>query len=100
MSLFSSVIDILLSCLLVIAIAYCWRLDQRLKTLRQGRDGLIEAARELQQSVAQAEAAIGGLRAAADASGRDLQARIDEARGVAQLSRPREDSGLRKRSMF
>ena len=58
----SLVMDFLLAILLVVAIVYFWRLDARLKALRSGKDGMLDAARELAQTVAQAEAAIGGLR--------------------------------------
>lgn len=107
MNIFSMTIEIILSALLVIAIIYCWRLDKRLTALRTGRDGMLAAAVELQQSVSQAEAAVGRLKQSADASGRDLQSKIDEARAVSGLLK-REDGGdvrrpadgLRRRSNF
>lgn len=88
MTLYSIGLDTLLAVLLVIAILYCWRLDQKLKTLRAGGDNMMEAARELQVSLSQAQAAIDQLRQSADAAGRDLQGRIDEARAVAQIPAP------------
>jgi uncharacterized protein YlxW (UPF0749 family) len=92
---FSLMLEIVLAALLLVTILYCWRLDQRLKTLRSGKDGMLQAARELQQSVAQAEAAVLALRRSADAAGKDLQGRIDEARAVAAAGR--EEPGLRRR---
>lgn len=75
-------IEILLVVLLLLTIAYCWRLDQRLSRLRKGNDGMIEAAKELAETIAQAEMAVQGLRKTAAETGRELQARIDEARAI------------------
>jgi hypothetical protein len=99
MTLYSLALDILLAILLVIAILYCWRLDQKLRTLRAGGDSMLEAARELQVSLAQAQSAIEQLRASADGAGKDLQLRIDTARAVSEMadapaSAARRDGGL------
>lgn len=105
MNVFSITIEIILASLLLIAIMYCWKLDQSLKSLRSGRDRLLESARELQASVIHAENAIGALRKSADHAGRDLQAKIDEARAVAEAA-PRQQSAavsdltLRRRSVL
>lgn len=72
-----------LAVLLIIAILYCIRLDGKLKALRTGNMRMLEAARELQNSVLHAENAVTALRRSADAAGKDLQARIEEARAVA-----------------
>ena len=64
--------------------SYCWRLERKLSVLRQGQAGLREAAGELAQTVAQAEAAVRGLKLTAADAGRDLQARIDEANRLAE----------------
>lgn len=72
-----------LAVLLVIAILYCIRLDGRLKAVRQGNARMLEAAKELQNSVLHAENAVTALRRSAEAAGRDLQTRIDEARAIA-----------------
>jgi hypothetical protein len=102
MTLYSMTLDVLLAVLLVIAIAYCWRLDQKLKTLRSGGEDMVEAARELQVSLAQAQAAIEQLRRSADGAGKDLQGRIEEARAVSQRpadpARPQGEFALRRRS--
>ena len=71
-----------LAFLLIIAIAYCIRLDGRLKALRTGNMRMLEAARELQNSVLHAENAVTALRRSADAAGRELQDKIDEARAM------------------
>ena len=71
-----------LALLLIIAIAYCIRLDGRLKALRSGNSRMLEAAKELQSSVVHAENAVTAMRRSADAAGRELQAKIDEARAM------------------
>jgi len=108
--LYSMILEIVLASLLLIVIAYCMRLDGKLKALRTGNARMVEAARELQSSVLHAENAVAAMRRSAEAAGRDLQARIDEARAVAAqpLLRevPREeprgnvDFTLRRRSVL
>jgi Domain of unknown function (DUF6468) len=71
-----------LALLLIIAIAYCIRLDGRLKALRTGNFRMLEAAKELQSSVLHAENAVTAMRRSADAAGKELQASIDEARAM------------------
>lgn len=78
------IIESVLAFLLLLTIVYCWRLDQRLSSLRKGNDGMIAAARELAETIAQAEIAIRGLRKTADETGRELQSRIDEARSISR----------------
>jgi hypothetical protein len=80
----SMALEGLLAILLAACLFYCWRLDRRLSDLRKGQDGLRAAAQELGETVAQAEAAVRGLRATANDAGRDLQARIDEAKSLAE----------------
>jgi hypothetical protein len=72
-----------LALLLLIAIAYCIRLDGKLKALRTGNMRMLEAAKELQNSVLHAENAVTALRRSADAAGKELQDKIDEARAMA-----------------
>ncbi len=69
--------------LLIIAIAYCMRLDGKLKALRNGNTRMLEAAKELQNSVLHAQNAVVALRRSAEASGKELQSKIDEARALA-----------------
>ena len=78
---------VFLAVLLVIAIVYCIRLDGKLKALRTGNTRMLEAAKELQSSVIHAENAVTALRRSADAAGRELQAKIDEARAMAATRR-------------
>jgi len=92
---FSMTMEIILASLLLIAIAYCWRLDGKLKALRSGNIRMLEAARELQSSVVHAENAVTAMRRSADAAGKELQARIDEARAMAAQPLVREVSSGR-----
>jgi hypothetical protein len=82
MNSMSWIVEGVLIALLAACLFYCWRLERKLAQLRKGEDGLREAARELTESVTQAQAAIGSLRATALEAGRDLQGRIDVARGL------------------
>jgi hypothetical protein len=75
--------NIAIGVLLLATIVQCFRLDRKLMQLRKGQDGMREAAAELVDSIQRAEAAVRGLRAASDDAKRDLQQRIDEARGLA-----------------
>ena len=106
MNIYSMALEGAVAFLLVIAIGYCWKLDRSLKTLRSGSDGMLQAARELSNSVTHAQNAVQALRASSDAAGRDLQARINEARALATAaiaapsSRETVDFTLRRRSVL
>ncbi|MES1201023.1 MAG: DUF6468 domain-containing protein [Pseudomonadota bacterium] len=76
-------IEIVLAVLLAACLFYFWRLDRKLTALRTGQDGALAAAAELGQATAQAEAAVRSLRLTAQEAGRDLQARINDARATA-----------------
>lgn len=73
-------LEILLAVLLGACLFYCWRLERKLAALRDGQDGVRQAAAELAQAAAKAESAVRAMRATAQETGRDLQARIDDAR--------------------
>ena len=94
---FSMTMEIILASLLLIAIAYCWRLDGKLKALRTGNTRMLEAARELQSSAVHAENAVAAMRRSADAAGKELQAKIDEARAMAAQPLIRDVSSERGR---
>ncbi|MBI3439943.1 MAG: hypothetical protein HY054_15055 [Proteobacteria bacterium] len=70
----------LLALMLGACLFYFWRLDRKLNALRTGQDGIRAAAAELVQATTQAEAAIRTLKLTAADAGRDLQARINDAR--------------------
>ncbi|RYD87213.1 MAG: hypothetical protein EOP61_36035 [Sphingomonadales bacterium] len=88
--IYSIAIEAILALLLIIAIAYCMRLDGKLKALRNGNERMLEAAKELQSSALHAQNAVIALRRSADAAGKDLQAKIDEARAVAAIPMVRD----------
>jgi hypothetical protein len=109
MNIYSMTLDGILATLLLVAIIYCIRLDGKLKALRSGNTRMVEAARELQQSAVHAENAVTALRRSAEAAGRELQAKIDEARAMAAQplvrdardgSRDNVDFTLRRRSVL
>lgn len=83
MSPIAFAVEIVLALMLAACLVFFWRLDQKLKALRSGQDGALAAAAELAQATAQAEAAVRALRATAQETGRDLQARINDARATA-----------------
>ena len=83
MSPISIVLESLLGLLLAACLFFFWRLDRKLAALRSGQDGVRAAVSELMTATAQAEAAVRGLRVTAQEAGRDLQARINDARATA-----------------
>jgi hypothetical protein len=83
MSPIAIALEIVLVLLLAACLFFFWRLDRKLAALRTGQDGVLAAAAELAQATSQAEAAVRALRATAQESGRDLQARINDARATA-----------------
>ena len=89
----SVMMDLTLAVMLMISIAYCWRLERQLNKLRSGRDQMMAATSELAQTIAHAEATIASLRAASDAAA--LQAAAEP---PAAPSRPQPPAaGLRRR---
>jgi hypothetical protein len=73
----------LLALMLAACLFFFWQLDKKLTALRSGQDGVRQAAIELAEATAQAENAVRALRATAHEAGRDLQARINDARATA-----------------
>src|SRR5690349_17022791 len=71
--------NVLLACLLGAALAMGWRLNQRLKALRDSHDGFATAVRDLNAAAARAEQGLADLRAATDA----LADRIEKGRALA-----------------
>ena len=83
MSPISLTLEGLLAVLLGACLFFFWRLDRKLAALRNGQDGVRAAVTDLMQATANAEAAVKGLRLTALETGRDLQARINDARATA-----------------
>ncbi|MFT3722304.1 MAG: DUF6468 domain-containing protein [Hyphomonadaceae bacterium] len=88
--IYSIGLEVFLALLLIIAILYCMRLDGKLKALRNGNTRMLEAAKELQNSVLHAQNAVTALRRSADAAGKELQGKIDEARAIAAVPMVRD----------
>jgi hypothetical protein len=84
MSPITLTLEIVLLLMLAACLFFFWRLDQKLAALRTGQDGVRQAAAELAHATAQAEVAVRALRATAQDAGRDLQARIVDARNTAE----------------
>jgi hypothetical protein len=74
--------------LLAACLVFCWRLDRKLSHLRNGQDGLREAAQELIEASRHAETAVRNLRLTANEAGHALQSRIDEARTLSDRGGP------------
>jgi hypothetical protein len=83
MSPISLALEIVLAVMLGACLVSFWRLDRKLAALRSGQDGVRAAAAELMQATVAAETAVRALRATALDAGRDLQARINDARATA-----------------
>lgn len=83
MSPVTLVIELVLAAMLAACLFYFWRLDRKLAALRTGQDGIRAAAAELVEATQKAEVAVRALRATAQDTGRDLQARINDARATA-----------------
>jgi len=82
MSPVTLVLESVLALMLGACLFYFWRLDRKLNALRTGQDGIRAAAAELVQATTQAEVAIRTLKLTATEAGRDLQARINDARST------------------
>jgi ABC-type transporter Mla subunit MlaD len=88
MSAIGLVMNLLLAGLLVAALGMGWRLNRRLKALRDSHDGFAQAVRELDAAAARAEQGLADLRAATDEAVDTLADRIDKGRALsAKLER-------------
>jgi len=83
MSLVGLVLNLLLAGLLAAALALGWRLNRRLKALRDSHDGFAIAVRELNAAAERAEQGLADLRAATDEAVDTLADRIDKGRALA-----------------
>jgi hypothetical protein len=66
MSAAGLILNLLLAVLLISALGMGWRLNQRLKALRDSHDGFARAVRDLNDAAARAEQGLADLRAASD----------------------------------
>jgi len=83
MSIIGLVMNVLLAGLLFAALVMGWRLNRRLKALRDSHDGFAIAVRELNAAAARAEQGLADLRAATDEAVDELADRIDKGRALA-----------------
>jgi len=83
MSIIAISLNLLLAGLLGAALAMGWRLNKRLKALRDSHDGFAIAVRELNTAAARAEQGLADLRAATDAATDELADRIEKGRALA-----------------
>jgi Domain of unknown function (DUF6468) len=98
MSIVGLALNLLLAGLLVAALGMGWRLNRRLKALRDSHDGFAVAVRELNSAAARAEQGLADLRAASDEAIDLLADRIDKGRNVAaKLERLIDHAGVPQR---
>ncbi len=100
MSLAAFIFEALIGLLLVGAAIMCWRVDRRLKTLREGQDGLRETVTALNDAVDRARAGLAALDRASRESGEVLEARMKAARALADELRLLTSAGERSLDRF
>ena len=83
MSIIGLVMNVLLAGLLFAALGMGWRLNRRLKALRDSHDGFAVAVQELNTAAVRAEQGLADLRAATDEAVDLLADRIDKGRMLA-----------------
>jgi len=83
MSIIGVALNLLLAALLMAALGMGWRLNRRLKALRDSHDGFAVAVRDLNAAAARAEQGLSDLRAATDEAVDLLADRIDKGRTLA-----------------
>jgi hypothetical protein len=83
MSIVAIGMNLLLAGLLGAALVMGWRLNQRLKALRDSHDGFATAVRDLNAAAARAEQGLADLRAATDEATDQLADRIEKGRALA-----------------
>lgn len=89
MTLAALALNGLLVVLLLAALAFGWRLERRLKALKDSHDGFAKAVADLDAAASRAEQGLADLRAATEEAAETLAGRIETARGLAaKLDRP------------
>jgi len=83
MSIIGLIMNLLLAGLLAAALVMGWRLNRRLKALRDSHDGFAIAVRELNAAAGRAEQGLADLRAATDEATDELADRIAKGRALA-----------------
>ena len=80
MSIIGIGMDILLAVLLSAALVFGWRLERKLRALKNGQEAFAQAVRELDAAARRAESGLADLRAATDEAHDSLHDRILKAR--------------------
>ncbi len=98
MSLVGLAMNLLLACLLLAALSTGWRLNRRLKALRDSHDGFAAAVADLNNAASRAEQGLSDLRAATDEAVDILGDRIEKGRTLAtRLERLTEQAATLQR---
>lgn len=88
MSAVAIVMNLILSSLLLAALVFGWRLERRLKALKDSHDSFARAVADLDTAAARAEQGLADLRAATDEAAETLSDRIEAAKALsARLER-------------
>ncbi|MFM8375931.1 MAG: DUF6468 domain-containing protein [Phenylobacterium sp.] len=91
----SILLNLLLAALLCGALWMGWRLNQRLKVLREGQMGFAKAVADLDAAAARAERGLADLKAASDEMAEVLVSRIERARILASKLDQQFEAGAR-----
>ena len=83
MSLVAFAMNGFLAVLLIAALIFGWRLERRLKALRDSHEGFAKAVADLDHAAARAEQGLADLRAATDEAAETLAMRIERAQALA-----------------
>jgi methyl-accepting chemotaxis protein len=83
MSVLAITMNLVLSGLLLAALALGWRLERRLKALKDSHDSFAKAVSDLDVAAARAEQGLADLRAATDEAAETLSDRIETAKTLA-----------------
>lgn len=83
MSLVAFAMNGFLAVLLIAALVFGWRLERRLKALRDSHEGFAKAVADLDNAAARAEQGLADLRAATDEAAETLAMRIERAQALA-----------------
>lgn len=93
MTLASLAFEGLVCVLLLAAAVMCWRVDRRLRALRDGQDGMKQTIGALNDAVDRARASLAALDRAAKEQGAALKSEVDHARKLCEELRFLNDQG-------
>ncbi|ATQ43708.1 DUF6468 domain-containing protein [Caulobacter mirabilis] len=83
MSAAVAILNVVLVALLLAALAFGWRLERKLKALKDSQEGFAKAVADLDAAAARAEQGLADLRAFTDEASDTLAARIESAKALA-----------------